>query len=617
MKRHAAVLGLVAVLAAAAAAYLPSIDGAFLFDDERGLLDDPVVRDPGRAGAAAWLATSRPVGRLTFAINHAAVGLDPRGWHLTNVAIHLATVVLSWLLARVSFARAGLARPGGPALAAAALFALHPIQTESVAYLSQRFESLASGVYVLALLILLARDSAPGRRRWTMLGAATALHAVALGVKPTAATLPAAWLLHAAILPAPGEEGLPAWRRAWRRFPAALPLLAMSALAAATGLRGASGSIHAGWAVPGLSPAEYIATQLRVIPTYLRLLAWPAGQCADWYFPASRGFLEPAVLGGAALLAGAVVGALVLAARAQGATGDGPAAARAASFGILFFLLALAPSSLIPLLDPLAEHRVYLAAMGAFLALSAGAAAALRRLVPARSGAAGAALAVAAAAALGIATERRNAIWATPLALWTDTAAKAPEKSRVHMNLGLALHGARRFTQALAEFRHAQELMGDHTISERDILQNLVSTLAILGRTDEARTEISRALAVSPRDSLALSLLANVEYVSSRMDAAESAAQQALASDSGNWIALKYLGMARLARGDVTGALQSLRAAAATGAEDPQLHWVLGGAEERSGDFARACEEYALASATTSMYPSAQAQEAAARLRCP
>jgi tetratricopeptide (TPR) repeat protein len=616
-RRWVALVGLGSLLAATFAAYLPAIDGDFLLDD-LDVLRDPLVVDP-LASASAWLRSPRPVVAATFALNHAAVGLDTRGWHLTNVAVHLCAVVLAWLVARAALARSGLARPELPALAAAALFALHPLQTESVAYLTQRAEALASGLALLALWLLLVRDGRAGSLgRSALLAGAAAAQALGLLAKPIAATVPAAWLLAAALLPPAGEEADPAWRRAARRLPAAAPLLALSAAAAWAGLAGSRGAIHAGFAVPDLSPAAYLATELRAVPVYLRLALWPAGQCADWSFPPSGGFGEPAVAAGAALLLALSAGALGLWRRTRGRGGDGPAAARTAAFGLLFFLLALSPSSsVIPLLDPLAEHRVYLGLLGLALAAAAGGAAAVRALAPRRALVLGAAAALAAVAALGAATAARAAVWQDALSLWSDAAARAPAKARVHLNLGQAYFDRARQADALAEFRRARELRGDHTVSGDVLLTNLVTALLALGRVDEARAELGAALGAFPDEPTALALLAQVEYVSSRDRESEAAALRALRTDPRSGLAWKYLGMVRLRAGDLPGARDALRRAGATHLVDPVVFWELGDAERALGDAAAACEAYGVAASQPgNAWVSARAREAARAMGC-
>ncbi len=617
MRRQVAILAL--VLAATAAAYLPSIDGEFVLDDLNSIIRNPLVTDPFGHELSAWLGSIRPLTTLTFALNYLAAGLEPRGWHLTNVAIHLGVVVLGWMFVRVTFKRAGLSRPDGPALVAAGLFALHPLQTESVAYVTQRAESLASGVYLAALLLLLLWDEASTPlRRSALLAGTIALHAIGLAVKPIVATMPAAWLLHTAILPPSGERDAPVWRNVRRRLLAALPLFALSTAAAMMSLSGGSDRT-AGFQVPGLPPSVYLATQLRAVPTYLRLLVWPAGQCADWYFPASAGFLEPPVLGGAAIVGAIAAAAIIVTVRYRRQNGEGPAAARAASLGALFFFLVIAPSSsVIPLNDPMAEHRVYLAALGIFVAASALGTVAARKLAGSRGVAATVALAVVMVGAAAICTARRSAVWNSSLTLWSDTAEKAPQKARVHLNLGNALYNANRPVEALASFYRARNLRRDHTVWGQTLLVNIVHTLITLGRSDEARGEVDRALVEAPRNPTALGLLAHLEYGSGRDGEAERAALSAIAVDAKNPMALKYLGMVRLRRGDVQGARDAFRAAAATRTVDAHLYWQLGDAEARSGDLEAACAAYARAAGQPgNRWASARARESHARLRCP
>lgn len=580
------------VLVATAAAHAPAIDGEFLFDDE-GTISSPLVANPSGAPASAWLRATRPTTTLTFAANRLASGFDPRAWHLTNVAIHLCAALLAYALARLTLARAGLSRPEGAALLAAALFALHPIQTESVAYVTQRSESLASALYLGGLLLFLARDRATAPlRRGALAALATALHAIALGAKPIAATLPAAWLLHLALLPPPGEEAIPGWRRALRRLPAAAPALALSAAAGIVAIRGTAGSISAGYDIPGLGLGDYLATQLRVVPAYLRLLAWPAGQCVDWDVRPSQSLLEPRVLLGGLLLlsiAGAALGAARLAA---GRAGDGPAAARAASFGALFFFLALAPTSLVPLADPMAEHRLYLASLGFHLAVCGAGAFVLRRFAP-RLGPAFAAVAVLLVLASAVATARRSAVWTTRLALWSDAAEKAPGKPRVHLQLGFAQLGAQRPEDALRSFQRAREVGAGQPHLDEPILVAIVGALVALGRVEEARAETERAIAGFPGVPGLLAMRAQVEFHAGDFRASERAALAALAASEGHAKALKYLGLSRMRQGDLAGARAALRASAAAGYTDALVYFVLGEAERLAGDRDAACAAYA------------------------
>jgi tetratricopeptide (TPR) repeat protein len=591
-RRLRGALPLLALLLATAAAYLPSIDGEFVFDDA-GLLQDPLLRAPTDHGLADWLGPRR-LGTLTFALNYLTVGADTRGWHLTNVLIHLAVVLLAWAVSRSTLARAGLAEPSGPALAVAALFALHPLQTEAVAYLSQRAEALAAGFFLLALLLLLRRDEAgtPARRAALLAGAFLA-QAAGAWTKPMVATLPIAWLLHAGILPPPGEEPPGFLRRIRARLLPAAPLIALSIGSALWELAAVRGSGHAGFEVNDLGPVAYVATQFRVVPTYLRLAIWPAGQCADWAFPPSRGFADWRALAGALFLGAVIAGATWLGARARTQTGDGAAAARAATFGVLFFLTTLAPSSsVVPLKDPLAEHRVYLGLLGLCLAAVAGGAWALRRWPGARGATLRWTLSIALCSLLAAATASRASVWSSDETLWQDVVKKAPGGARGHLNLGVVHATKGRHREALAEYEQAAQRRGDHTVPDPILAEKVLDSLAALGRLEEARQVALAELERSQGSADAIGLVVRVEFVTGRFDAAAAAALRALELDPGHGAALKFLGMIRARRGDWGSARALLRDGAARDPSDTQVQWELGRAEEATGNVDAACLAY-------------------------
>ncbi len=623
MRKTVVILGL--ILGASVASYLPAVDGDFQFDDH-SLLSDRLVTDPFGGGVGPWLAPGRPVATFTFALNYLAVGLDTRGWHLTNIVVHLCVVLLAWAFVRVTLRRAGVDPVDGPALASAGMFALHPLQTEAVAYITQRAESLASGLYLAALLMLLLRDdeTRPARRRW-LLAAAVALHAVGLATKPILVTLPLAWLLHVTVLPGATDAAVPAALRVRRRLWVALPLLALSVATVIWTFAGLGPTSQAGLDLPGVAPLQYAATQFRVIPTYLRLLVWPAGQCVDWYFPVSG--IGAAAIAGAALLAMLVVGSAIVAIRLREVKGDLAAAARTASFGLLFFVLVLVPtSSVVPLRDPLAEHRTYLAALGVILGAVAFAACGVQRIARGRAALVGAAVTAAIVLTLAIATAARSAVWASPVALWTDAARKAPQKARVHLDLGYALLQANRPADALESFRNARELTPDHTVSRDALLEVIVTTLMSVGRFDQARAEVERTLVMNPGDPAGLAALATIAFAQRNDDECQQAALAALASSpsspsspSSTVAASAHLSLGKmfLRRGEVARALESLRRAAATGAVNAAIYEVLGIAEERSGSPDAACAAFARAAALPgSPSSSMNARRSLTRLRC-
>jgi len=579
-------------LALAAIAYARVLHGEFLLDDFPSILDNPAVKDLGatlRAFPAALLRSGRPVVDLTFALDYARGRLDPFGFHLVNVAIHLAVVGLVFLFTRAVVRMAGGAVPEAIAVVVAGLFALHPLQSQAVSYVVQRAESLASGLYLAALLLLVESE----RRGRTARGVAAYAGAVlafvlGMGTKVTVATMPAAYLLLAALVPGPGREG----RRGWgRRLAMVAPLAALDAWLSLATARSLSGQTHAGFGVQGLSPGGYFLTQLRVVATYLRLLALPVGQSGYWVVRPSRSLLEPAVLASGLLLLALLAAAAALLGWGRGRDDPGGAAARVAAFGTAWFFLLLAPtSSVVPLADLLFEHRVYLASWGVFAAATVGAERLWSRV-------AGAGRPLAAAAAVGalwgvlaFALHARNAVWETRLAFWSDAVAKAPLAQRPHLNLAYAYWDRGEPEQAIREYRLALEHGGRAApADEAFILNNLGVALLAAGRGPEAVEALERAASLAPSDP---SPLANLALAMARRDelaAAEAYATRALALDARHGGALVVLGGVRLARGDAAGAVEAFERAARADPDDPERWFDLGVAEERLGQLPEAC----------------------------
>ncbi len=184
-------------------------------------------------------------------------------------------------------------------------------------------------------------------------------------------------------------------------------------------------------------------------------------------------------------------------------------AGRLASFGILWFFLVLAPTTVIPLADVIEEHRTYLASWGIIAALATAGAAASRRwsaTKPRIRWAAGA-LAVCACAALAVALYQRNTVWESKLTLWRDTVEKSPGKARARNNLGNALLEKGDAAGAANEYWAA--MRGDGSIPSTIVASNLGRALLALGRNDEAIAILNGALAGSPRDPGLLDGLAN------------------------------------------------------------------------------------------------------------
>ena len=594
-------LGPAVLLALLVAGYSSSRHGAFQFDDVPAIADNLVIKDLPAFLETLWSRTGalgRPLSELTFAVDYWRAGLDPVAFHTTSLAVHLLAVLLAFLFIRETLRRGGRERPGGLALAATGLWALHPLLSQAVSYIVQRSEALASALYLAALLLLLAAH----RRGRTAAGAALyAAGAVAflfgLQAKLVVITLPAALLLHLALFETEPAEASP--RRRWLgRAAAAAPLFLLSALFATAALSGLRGHGDAGFDVRQPAPWSYLLGQPRAVLRYLRLVLWPSGQNLDYDSAPSLSPIDPpetlAAWIGLALLLAAGARFLLLSRRPR-RDPDLARAERVSAFGVAWFLLLLSPtSSVVPLADLVVEHRAYLASLGIVLALAAWGELLLRRLVPGRRrGLAAAGSTLVLWTTLAAVLHARNEVWASPIALWTDVRDKAPRKARAHYNLGDALSEAGDDQAAIGEYLTASMLMGRDTVDWYRLLRNLGASMLAVGRADDAIAVLSQALRDDPwspeiHNNLALAFLQK-----GALDPAEEQARLAIRDAPSYPQSYNTLGEIRSRRGDLAGALAAFLRAAhlAPDGLTPLYNTAL--MEEALGRRAEACATWA------------------------
>ena len=608
------------ILLVAVLAYARVLHGEFQWDDFSSVVENHRIRNLQDVLAGflpALIRSGRPVVDLTFALNHAAGGLAPFGYHLVNLAIHACAVVLVFAFTRTVLRLAGAPRPRAVAILVAGAFALHPLQTQAVSYVAQRAESLASCAYLGALLLLLVAE----RRGPSLAGVAAYLlgflvFVLGLGSKVIVVTLPAAYLLLAWMIPRgahrAGMTTLP------RRLAMLVPWVAADILLSTRTMQSIEGAPDAGFSVAGLSPITYLLTQFRVLVTYVRLLLLPVGQFVEWNIPTASGPGDAAVLLSGAILAGilALAGWLFLSGRAR-TDGDGGARCTAA-FGLVWFLLLLAPtSSIVPLADLLQEHRVYLASWGLFVAVAVGAERVVNRWrIP--SVAAGA-VACALLLTLALLTFRRNAVWETRLGLWSDEVARAPGSWRAHLNLGFAHAERGRTDEAVREYRAAYALGGGAAPATASyILNNIGAVLANAGRTAEAVVPLRQSLELRPDETDVLYNLALLERMLGHESEAEALATRAIRIRPDHALALNLLGEIRLEQGDARTALDLFRRAASATLDDGAPRYNAGKALARLGQLAPACETWRQLASDPSAAPAMRqlSAKALARERC-
>jgi thioredoxin-like negative regulator of GroEL len=455
----------------AALPYLGSLGNAFAYDDLVTIVGNQSIRPPVAWRFVFAYALFRPVVNVSYALDAIFWGPGPFGFHLTNLVLHVANTGLLFLLAWAvvldrARARATLPQPRWAALTAM-LFAVHPLQTEAVAYASARSELLCGFFTLLSLLAF--RRAASVRRRW--LWPAYLAMLLGLACKEIAAMVPLlAWGYDRLFLP----EG-PGARR--RQLSVYLPPLVLIAI-----LGGVRLSIYFGREASGASASvvSNLLLQIKVLWHYLALLIFPAGQSVIHEFREVDSVFEPGVL---AAMAG-LVALLFVAWRVR-------RRAPQVSFGIVWFLLVLLPSSsLVPMAEPMAEHRVYLASVGFFFAV-AGLAASIGAKFPRVAAVAAAVVIVILAAA----TVARTQVWKDPVTLWSDAAVKAPHTFAAHYALADALREKGDCKTAIPEYQQALQ----RVIDRPDGWTNLGICLAETGSLAEAEAAFQQALALDPK----------------------------------------------------------------------------------------------------------------------
>jgi hypothetical protein len=424
-----------ALAAAVGATWAPSLDASFQFDDWRVIVDNPHVRT-----LSAWWASMpgmRALTKLSYALDQARGG-QAATFRATSVILHAVNAVLTFLVFRTVGARRAGPAPAAPhgvaAATAAVVFALHPVQTESVTYLAARPNELAATGALVALLAWQRQFGSPRPGRWSL--AALVALAAGLAGKETAAVTPVAMALLAAA--APGG-----FRRESASSLVAPALLVVAAVAAGLAFLPYGGLLRTSLSIRG--PLDNLVAQVGSLGTLAsHLVLW--GQLNADPAPAARTALDGATMAGFVLLAGGLAGALLALRRHP-----------APAFGVLWTYLWLAPTnSFLARFDPLNDRQWYLAIAGPGWLLGL----ALARLPP--RGAAASVVTLALALAAG--TLERNRVYATETSFWSDVAGKSPGNARAWNNLGIALARDCRPEAAAAAFAHAAALAPDDTV---------------------------------------------------------------------------------------------------------------------------------------------------------
>lgn len=466
-------------------AYSNTFYSPFLFDDSANLVNNPLIKNLSLAGLREAFHSRRAIGIITFQLNYYFSEWNIVWFHLTNIIIHVIASLSVYRLMQLLMASEYMSdnadvrfRTQPLPFFAALLFVAHPVQTQAVTYIVQRFASLAALFYLAAIISYLSAriNQVNLRKLFTIRSVAwfwaTLFFAfLAFYTKETAYTLPIAIMLVELLFFRCTAK------KVFLVFTASTTVVAVMLIKytlAAKSLQNVMSSIDEATRMQTTtSRLDYLLTQFRVIMTYIRLLFLPVNQRLDYDFALSHSITDWRVF--CSLLV--ILTLLVAAAWMLKISKNGFPHLRMISFGILWFFLTLSvESSIIPIIDLVFEHRLYLPLFGAVTAVSSAVTmfAWERRAVSVKAVCVGFMLI---SLLFAVASYKRNSVWSSEVSIWADTVEKSPESARAWNNLGGVYIKQRESLKALNAIIRSIEL----DPSKADAWNNLGIAIDIIG----------------------------------------------------------------------------------------------------------------------------------------
>lgn len=447
------------VLITGFAVYANSMSVQFMFDDFECILGNPAIKDfscfPDTSRVNNYSIgfdlknniILRPVVYFTFALNYAIHGAETFGYHLVNLLFHIGSAMLVYVLfsqlLNVAASNNDQTKCNGfrienwpyLPLFAALLFVCHPLQTQAVTYIIQRFVPLATFFYLASLTLYAHFRSASEKKSRNIAYFASICAAVlAMESKEIAFTLPLIIVLFEFMF----FNGI-IKQRVVRLIPIlfTLAIIPIKLIQLPSPVRPDSEEVAGAINLvnfSGVSSWDYLMTQFGVIMTYVRLLFLPVGQNFDYDYPLQQSFFKLEVLIPLALILVIIAVGVYLSCRSRENS-----LYKICAFGIFWFFITLSvESSIVPIDDLIFEHRVYLPAVGFFIAVLPGIMLVAHRCAGQfidRSKVM-IVLPVVVVFILSAMTIARNRMWQNPVTFWQDVIKKSPNKARPYEWLG-------------------------------------------------------------------------------------------------------------------------------------------------------------------------------------
>jgi tetratricopeptide (TPR) repeat protein len=566
------------LIVAVSAAYANSFHGKFIFDDIPSIVENQSIHHLASLQVLApppdaITTAGRPIVNLSLAVDFALGGLAVEGYHVVNLALHLLAALALFGLVRRTLRLPSVSPPMGAAstglaLTVALLWAIHPLQTESVTYVVQRAEAMVGMFYLLTLYGLVRGATAARGRAWYVV--ALVACALGMGSKEVMVSAPVVALLFDRIFLAGSfRESVRRRWGLWLAMAATWALLAV--LHAMSKNRGGS----AGFGL-GMTVWQYARTQPGCIIHYLRLAFWPSPLVLDYGYTTVRNTAE--IVPYAVAVFGLVAAtAIALALRPKWGF-----------LGLWFFAILAPSSSIVPLPGQTeAEHRMYLplAALVVLVVLAIYQTAG--RLGPGWRRAL-LALVAGVAAVLGWATYERNRDYQDEQRLWHIAVENSPRNERAYLSRGNAYRAKGQYQTAIRDFDACIALNPRYVkayISRGGAYSDA-------GQHDEALRDFDKAIALKPDLANAYNGRGSVYGYRGQHDAAIKEFDRAIALDPALAEAYFNRGNAYSAKGEVEAAFRDYDQAIALRPDYAEAYYFRGTIYDGKGQIDAAIEDY-------------------------
>jgi protein O-mannosyl-transferase len=519
--------------------YANTVHYPFVFDDKLTIVENKSIQSNE---IYKDVFQSRYIGLISFALNYRINGFDTFGYHLVNISIHILNAILVFELFYLMIAVIGneklLNQRYRIALFIAAIFLVHPVQTQAVTYIVQRFASLSALFVLLSILLYIKfRSSKPACYFLYVLSIIAALFA--FKTKENTATLPlmlgvVEWLL---FRQAPDSKK----KKMLYLVPYCILFIVipLSFINIHKPLSSMPEEIIAkSHESPDIKRSDYFFTEMRVMVTYMRLLVVPVKQSIDYPFALSRSLKDLKTVLSMIFLA------LIL--------GIGIWLRRwyvLVTLGILwFFIFLIVESTVIPIADLIFEHRIYLSSIG-FIAAVVGLGFYLAK--PSYSKIIILML-IAAVHVLAISAYKRNHVWSNDITLWENAISKYPTNQRAYVNLGSAYLDKQRYSDVIRIMEHIFTL--DPNNANSFYLKghgNLALAYARMGMYDKALREYQKVIQIDPHISAAYAFSAAIYMRQGKTEEAMKLLQKGREYNPDNPIINAVLGSVYCQQGDI------------------------------------------------------------------